>query len=458
MSKRTMYVVALLAAFTLIAAACGDDDEPTTAAPTTAAPTTAAPTTAAPTTAAPTTAAPTTAAPTTAAPTTAAPTTTADPGRADGDFKLGYVLPQTGALSVIKDSFIQAVLMAESEIQAAGGQITVIAQDSGTDPAVASVAVDQLIAENVDVIVGAASSGVSLSVIDKIISAGIPQCSPSNTGKVFTTYADEGNYFRTAPPDNLQAQAIADVIATEGSTNVAIVFRDDIYGVGFDEDLSAELTSIGIDVTSISYDKDATSFDAEVAAVTAAGVDAVVLITFAEGAQLAQSLIEAGLGQDTIQWYGTDGWKDNVPATAVSPDNPGIISGMLGTYPSLSPPGGEPTFEQRFTAFAPEGTPKVFSAHTFDCVIVLALAALVAGSDDPDLIRAEINGVTKGGTRCFTYASCRALVLDGTDIDYDGAAGPLDFVDAGEPGVGVYDVYLFADDGSDSNILEITIP
>jgi NitT/TauT family transport system substrate-binding protein len=61
--KLASKLVIVLAAFALVAAACGDDDEPTTAAPTTAAPTTAAPTTAAPTTAAPTTAAPTTAAP-----------------------------------------------------------------------------------------------------------------------------------------------------------------------------------------------------------------------------------------------------------------------------------------------------------------------------------------------------------------------------------------------------------
>ena len=38
------------------------------------------------------------------------------------------------------------------------------------------------------------------------------------------------------------------------------------------------------------------------------------------------------------------------------------------------------------------------------------------------------------------------------------AAGPLDFVPAGEPGVGVYDVYLYDGAGGDSNIAEITIP
>ena len=194
------------------------------------------------------------------------------------------------------------------------------------------------------------------------------------------------------------------------------------------------------------------------AQVVAAGVDAVVLITFAEGAQLGQSLIEAGLGPDSILWYGTDGWKDNVTPESVNPDDAGVLETMKGTYPSLAPPGGEPTFGERFAAFAPPGTPTVFSAHSYDCVVVMVLASDVAGSDDPVAIRDEVIGVTKDGTKCFTYAECSALVALGVDIDYDGASGPLDFIDAGEPGVGVYDVYLYDADGGSSNIDEITIP
>lgn len=407
MKRHAKFLIAALLAFALVAAACGDDDKGE---------------------------------------------------RSDGDLKIGWVLPQTGGLSVIADALIQPVLMADAEIRAAGGEATFFGQDSGTDPQIAGLAIDQLLAEGVDIIIGPASSGVALAVIDKITGAKIPMCSPSNTGKVFTTYDDGGYYFRTSPPDALQSVAIADVIVGAGATNVAIVFRDDIYGVGFDEDLSAELGTLGVTVTSVSYDKDATSFDAEAAAVAAAGVDGVVLITFSEGAQLAQALIEADLGPDDIAWFGTDGWKDNVSPEAVDPNDPGVIEGMLGTYPSLSPPGGEPTFGERFAAFAPPGTPTVFSAHAYDCVIVMVLASEVADSDDPDRIQAEVNGVTSGGTKCFTYAACHDLIKDGEDIDYDGAAGPLDFIPAGEPGVGVYDVYLYDGAGGSSNIQEITIP
>jgi branched-chain amino acid transport system substrate-binding protein len=63
----------------------------------------------------------------------------------------------------------------------------------------------------------------------------------------------------------------------------------------------------------------------------------------------------------------------------------------------------------------------------------MALAAEVAGSDDGVAIGAEINDVTRGGEKCTSYADCLALVQAGTDIDYDGVSGPLEFTDAGEP-------------------------
>jgi branched-chain amino acid transport system substrate-binding protein len=56
-------------------------------------------------------------------------------------------------------------------------------------------------------------------------------------------------------------------------------------------------------------------------------------------------------------------------------------------------------------------------------------------------------GITKDGEKCTTVADCVKLLKDGKDIDYDGAAGPLNFTDAGEPGAGTYDVYTFGADG-----------
>ena len=87
----------------------------------------------------------------------------------------------------------------------------------------------------------------------------------------------------------------------------------------------------------IGYDPFATSFDAEAAAVAAAGVDAVAIITFAEGAHLLQSMIAAGLGPDDIPIYVADGFKDTVLAASVDPDDLSVLDGIKGTAPSVAP-------------------------------------------------------------------------------------------------------------------------
>ncbi len=72
------------------------------------------------------------------------------------------------------------------ELNAAGGvlgkPVEKVDSDSGdTSTNIASQSVDRLLSQKTDAIVGAASSGVSLTVIDKITGAGVLQISPANT-------------------------------------------------------------------------------------------------------------------------------------------------------------------------------------------------------------------------------------------------------------------------------------
>ncbi|HUF97626.1 MAG TPA: transporter substrate-binding domain-containing protein [Ilumatobacter sp.] len=359
------------------------------------------------------------------------------------EMTIGYVLPQTGALSSIIDALALPVEMAVEEINAAGGNITLIASDSGTDPAVASVAVDGLINDGVSAIIGPAASGVTLSVIDKITSSGIVECSGSTTGSVFSTYNDGGFFFRTAPPDSLQGMVLADVMTDDGVTSAAIIYRNDAYGVGLDASLAAALEANGVTVAAeVAYDPDATSFDAEIAQVAGSGADAVVLITFGEGAALMQGMIEAGLGPDSITTYVTDGFKDEVSFDEVDASNPALFEGIRGTAPSVAPPDGDPSFQDRFAEYAPDA-PTIFSGHFYDCTNVIALAAQAAGSSDPAVFVTEMQTVTNDGTECATWAACAALLAEGEDINYQGASGVVDLDENGEPTAGAYDVYTY---------------
>ncbi|HSM01286.1 MAG TPA: ABC transporter substrate-binding protein [Acidimicrobiia bacterium] len=415
-SKKLRHLGALLVVLALVATACGDDD---------------------------------------------ATTTTSGPdGGAAAPFTatFGYVLPQTGGLASIADALIKPLEMANEEITAAGDTLTLIPTDSGTDAAIATTAVEGLLNQNVSAIIGPAATGVSLAVIDRITGASVPMCSPSNTGAIFTTYEDNGFYFRTAPPDNLQGKVHADMITADGATRVAVAYRSDEYGRGLAESIRDNLVANGVEVPEfIEFDKDGTSFDAEAAQIAAAGVDAVSFIPFAEGAAFLQALIEAGVGPDDVAVYTADGFVDNVKAADVDPDDPAVLEGVRATYPSVAPPSGEPTFPDRFAAFAPDA-PLVFSAHAYDCIIIFALAAVAAGSTDPVAIQAQVNAVTRNGVNCNRYAECRDLLLAGENIDYDGASGTLDFVEAGEPGAGTYTLLTYNAEGDQDVDATVDVP
>ncbi len=231
----------------------------------------------------------------------------------DGTLKIGTILPQTGSLAFLGPPEFAAFDLAVKDINAAGGvlgkQVVGIKGDSGdatTDTV--NQTTDRLLAENVDAIIGAASSGVSLKVIDKITGAGVVQFSPANTSKRLSDYADKGLYFRTAPSDVLQGAVLGEVIAGDGNKNIAIIARNDAYGTGLAEDLEKALTAAGAKVVVKKiYDEKADKFNAEVNEIKAAKPDAVAIIGFEESSKILTAMVEAGVGPKDIKVYGCDG-------------------------------------------------------------------------------------------------------------------------------------------------------
>src|SRR3954447_9734013 len=96
----------------------------------------------------------------------------------DLTLNLGTILPQTGTLAVLGPPEFAGVDLATADINDAKAGITVKVshKDSGdTSTDLATQSVTALLSENVSAIVGAASSGVSLSVIDQVVGAGVVQ-------------------------------------------------------------------------------------------------------------------------------------------------------------------------------------------------------------------------------------------------------------------------------------------
>ena len=418
--SRAKRVGALLVGLTLVAAACGDDDDTTDEG---------------------------------AGSTDAAETTDGDvpPAGSDGVLRLGGILPETGNLSFLGPPEFAGVQLAVNDINEAGGvlgaDIEWLPGDSGDNAETANATVDRLLAENVDGFIGAASSGVSLTVIDKITGANRIQFSPANTSPTFTDYDDNGLYFRTAPSDVIQGAALADTMIADGAATAGFLVLNDAYGTGLLEFTSGPFEEQGGEVVAEQiYDPAAENFDAEVGAIVEADPDAIVVIGFDESSNIIAGLIESGFGPSDKLVYGTDGNMGNALAEAF--DDPSALAGMRGTLPGVDVSGELADFRDALLEVDSELIDFSYSAESYDATVVTALAAEVAGTDDPVAVAAEINGVTRDGEKCTTFADCKALIEAGTDIDYDGVSGPLEFIDAGEPSVASILILEFDETGT----------
>jgi ABC-type branched-subunit amino acid transport system substrate-binding protein len=243
--------------------------------------------------------------------------TTTSTRAGDGQLHIGALLPETGSLAFLGAPEYAGLVYAINEINTAGGvlgkEVLYTQGDSGdTSTDIASTTSDRLISEGVDAIVGAASSGVTLTVIDKITAAGITMFSPANTSPALSDYADDNLYFRNAPADGLQGAVVANQIIEDGAASVYIMNLDDAYGNGIAAVVKDVLEAAGVEVKGVkAYDPTAASFDAEVGEIVAADPDAVVLVSFDEGSRILRTAVESGIGPKVKKWYGTDGNMGN---------------------------------------------------------------------------------------------------------------------------------------------------
>jgi branched-chain amino acid transport system substrate-binding protein len=382
--------------------------------------------------------------------TTAGTTTTGGTGES---LTFGGLLPETGSLAFLGPPEIAGAELAVEDINAAGGvlgaPVVWMPGDSGdTSTDIANTTVDGHLAAGVHAIIGAASSGVTFTVIDKITGAGVIQFSPANTSQLLTTYDDSGLYFRTAPSDFLQGTVLADLVAADGLT-AGVIYRQEPYGEGLAERFREVYESLGGEVDPfIAYPPEGvTTFDAEVDQLVEADPDVIVVISFEEGALILETMHARGIGPASGKSvWGVDG---NIGGLHTEMADPSILAGMQGTTPSV-----DLSTITDFTARLDEiagglGGIYDYGAETYDAMVIVALAAEVAGSLVPTEIAAEINDVTRGGEKCTTFADCVALVQAGTDIDYDGISGPGEFVDEGEPAAASYRVITLGDNGPD---------
>ncbi|WP_169580796.1 MULTISPECIES: ABC transporter substrate-binding protein [Microbacterium] len=381
----------------------------------------------------------------------------------DLTLKIGTILPQTGNLSFLGPPEEAGVGLAAQHVNDAAEDTgltidDIVWGDSGdTDNKAYATTIQTLISEGVTAAIGAASSGVTKLFLDDAVAAGIIVFSPANTSLDFTSWDDNGLYWRTAPSDTLQGEVLGNLVAEDGHQNVAVLYLNDSYGTGLNEVFQETFTGAGgTIVEEQSYNTGDTSFDAQIGALMASNPDAIVLITFDEIYTIGPALLAAGYPAD--QLYLVDGNLKNFGSDDKWPAE-ASMAGAKGTTPA-GPMEADTGFQDELNEWwTGEGNSELtdfsYANESYDAVILLALASLAANSTDAADVAAklqEVSGGTDGGEKCDSYADCAEIILSGGQADYDGHSGPITFDENGDPTEATIGVFEYGDDNLNTRI------
>lgn len=386
--------------------------------------------------------------------------------------KVGVLSSTSGALGSFGASLLQAISLAEEQVNAAGGvfdarPLELVIRDTGSDPATAAALARDLIDEGVAAVVGPETSGQSGAVLAVVEPAGIPMVSCCATSKELSEQNSGGSgfFFRTAPSDALQGKALAFVAengvddAASGTTfapcpQVAFFTRPDSYGTGFKAVFEANYPgapgTIIADGEFPNDDPNAGEIDAATAAFAnqiVANADpaeelCIVFITFGfEGAKFAAGL-ERTLVTETARVGGPlngmsyhyltgDGAQESAFLQEMQTAPSSLRDRLIGTVPFHAT---SQAFDQFSTAFSARfgELPSAYCSQAFDSMFITALAVTRARSTVGADVRNALFSVSgrDGGVKFEDgnfFGEIAARVLEGDDVDYIGPSGDLTF-------------------------------
>jgi branched-chain amino acid transport system substrate-binding protein len=128
----------------------------------------------------------------------------------------------------------------------------------------------------------------------------------------------------------------------------------------------------------------------------------------------------------------------------------------------------DPEFRSKIIGLAPQAEserpdmpfdpPGPFAANAYDCVNLIALAAVKADSDAPRAIADQISQVSSSGQLCRSFATCIEATERGLQINYDGPSGVTDIQPRqGDPSRAIFDWFTFDADGVDVQQGTVTV-
>lgn len=357
-------------------------------------------------------------------------------GAPAADIKVGTLMSHTGPLKEYGPPIKDGVVLAAKQMAAAGFEIQLFHEDSETSPIPGTNAAKKLVDVNrVVAIVGALSSGVTLAVAESVtIPNNVILISPASTNPLMTVLpADEGKdfLFRTCPSDALQG-VVAGKLAASYNKTVSILYVNNAYGQGLSEVFKQTFEDVyhGKVLAMVPHDeKISESYTAELKKALAGNPDRLLAYSYPEHAKLYL--------KEAIEFYKygrflfCDGTKSEDIIAALGAKR---LEGQKGTAPGTV--GGEAfaKFNAYYKAEFGRLPPKPFITNAYDGTAVIGLAAYAAKVKGLPLtsknIRDNMRFVANPPGEVVIpgeFQKAFDLLKQGKQINYEGAAGSVDF-------------------------------
>jgi len=351
------------------------------------------------------------------------------------EIKIGTLLSHTGPLKEFGPNLQNGVVLAAKQMGEAGFEIQLIHEDSETSAIPATNAAKKLVeVDKVVAIVGALASGVTVPVAESVTCPNnVIMMSPASTSPLITILpADQGKdfLFRTCPSDALQG-VIAGRLAASYNKTAAVLYVNNPYGQGLTEQFKSSFEQKGGKVLAmVPHDeKAAESYNAELKKALADNPDRLAAFSYPEHAKIY--LKEAIEFFKFRRFLFCDGTKSEDIVKALGARS---VEGQLGTAPGSA--GGDPyvIFNADYKTEYGKLPPLPFITNAYDGAAVIGLAAFAAKVKGLPLtsqnIRDQLRVVANPPGEVILpgqFKKAFDLLKDGKQINYEGAAGSVDF-------------------------------
>jgi branched-chain amino acid transport system substrate-binding protein len=359
----------------------------------------------------------------------------------DPQIKVGTLMAHTGPLKDYGPNIKNGAVLAAKQIGEVGGlRIVLIHEDSETDPIAGVSAAKKLVdIDRVVAIIGALSSGVTLAVAESVtIPNEVIIISPASTNPLMSDLpADRGKdfVFRTCPSDALQG-VVAGKKAAQMWKTASVMYVNNAYGQGLAEVFKKSFEANGGKVLAmVPHDEKASeSYTAELRKALADNPDVLCAYSYPEHAKVY--LKEAIEFFNYKSFFYCDGTKSLSIIDALGAD---VVEGQLGTAPGAVGGKSLDLFNKAYQKEYGQLPPLPFITNAYDGMAVLGLAAFDAiqsGKKPTSInIRDHLRFVANPpGTVIMPGEFKKAfdIIRKGGDINYEGAAGSVDFDENGD--------------------------